>query len=50
MTVSDLDRLIRLEEYLTEGPGGPGGTELIVTWTEHGSSGEDESVNELEED
>jgi transposase len=44
MTVSDLDRLIRLEEYLTEGPGGPGGTELIVSWTEHGSSGEDETI------
>jgi len=51
MTVSDLDRLIRLEEYLTEGPGGPGGTELIVTWTEcDGSDADGETENGVEED
>lgn len=49
MTVSDLDSLIRLEEYLREGPGGPGKMEIIVTWTEHGS-GEDEAENGSEED
>jgi hypothetical protein len=51
MTVSDLDRLIRLEEYLREGPGGPGGTELIVTWTECDRSDADgETENGSEED
>ena len=50
MTVSDLDRLIRLEEYLTEGPGGPGGTELIVTWTECDGSGEDKTDSDSEGD
>jgi hypothetical protein len=49
MTVSDLDRLIRLEEYLTEGPGGPGGMELIVKWTEHGG-GDAETEDDSEED
>jgi len=50
MTVSDLDRLIRLEEYLTEGPGGPRPMEIVVTWTEHGSMDEDETENGSEED
>ena len=49
MTVSDLDRLIRLEEYLREGPGGPGQTEIIVTWTEHGSM-DDRAEGDSEED
>ena len=49
MTVSDLDRLIRLEEYLREGPGGPGKTEIIVTWTEHGKSDEVESEDRADE-
>ena len=49
--LSDLDRLIRLEEYLTEDPGGPGKMELIVTWTEHDSGGEDaETKDDSEED
>jgi transposase len=50
MTVSDLDRLIRLEDYLREGPGGPGPTEIIVTWTEHGKSDNDETEDDSEED
>jgi hypothetical protein len=49
MTVSDLDRLIRLEEYLMEGPGGPGATELVVTWTEHDGAGGDETGSDSEE-
>ena len=44
MTVSDLDRLIRLEEYLREGPGGPGPMEIVVTWTEHCKNDEDETL------
>jgi hypothetical protein len=50
MTVSDLDRLIRLEQYLREGPGGPGKTEIVVTWTEHGKGDEDETEDDSEEE
>lgn len=50
MTVSDLDRLIRLEEYLTEGPGGPAPMKLVVEWTEYGKGDEDKTEDDSEED
>jgi transposase len=50
MTVSDLDRLIRLEEYLTEGPGGPAPMKLVVEWTEYGNGDDDKTEDDSEED
>jgi transposase len=50
MTVSDLDRLIRLEEYLREGPGGSKETKLVVCWTEHGKNDEVETEEESQGD
>jgi hypothetical protein len=49
MTVADLDRLIRLEQYLKEAPGGTGPMELIVTWTEYGKGEEDKTEDDSEE-
>jgi transposase len=49
MTVSDLDRLIRLEEYLREEAQGPVHKRIIVTWKDPKDVDDDENEDEFGE-
>ena len=46
VTVADLDRLIRLEEFLREEDQKDGGIKVILDWRDGGSKGEEEHEDE----